>query len=55
MSNIMEQLRTKIKKWGNSFGILVPAGLVQKEKLGEGAEVTVTIESERKTKVGDVF
>ena len=51
----MEQINVKVKKWGNSFGIVLPMGIVEKEKLREGKEITVTVRSKDKTKVKDIF
>ncbi len=41
----MEQINTKIKRWGNSFGIVVPMEIIKKEELKEDADVTVTIQT----------
>ena len=41
--------KTKIKCWGNSFGIVLPKALVDEEGLKEGEEVDVTVR-----KVSDV-
>lgn len=51
----MEHIKATIKRWGNSFGIVVPAQFMKKEALDEGSEVTVTIQSHTKTQVKDVF
>ncbi len=51
----MEQISTKVKRWGNSFGIVLPMKIVEKENLKEGVEIKVTIETKDKTKVKDVF
>ena len=39
----MIEIQTKIKKWGNSFGLVVPTKLIEKENLNEGNEVTVLV------------
>jgi len=51
----MEQIDAKVKKWGNSFGIVLPMKVIEKEKLREGKEVTVTIRPRKITKVKDIF
>lgn len=51
----MEQIDVKVKKWGNSFGIVLPMKVVEKENLSEGKEIMVTVQSKEKTKVKDVF
>ena len=42
-------VKTKIKCWGNSLGIVLPKALVDEEELKEGEEVEVTVR-----KVSDV-
>ena len=51
----MEQIRTKVKKWGNSFGIVIPMEIVTKRNLKENSDVSVTIEPSNTMTVGDVF
>lgn len=51
----MEPIQTRIKRWGNSFAVVVPVQYIKEEKLEDGAEVTVTIHPRGKTKVRDVF
>ena len=35
--------RTKLKRWGNSYGIVVPRDLMEKEGLKEGEEIEISI------------
>ena len=42
-------VKTKVKCWGNSLGIVLPKALVDEEELKEGEEVEVTVR-----KVSDV-
>ena len=35
--------KSKIKRWGNSFGVLVPKEIVEKEGLKEGEEVEISV------------
>lgn len=46
----MIEIKTKLRKWGNSFGIVVPLKAIENEKIREGDEITALI-SERKNKV----
>ncbi len=39
----MIRSRSKLKRWGNSFGVLIPKEVVEKEGLREGEEVQVSI------------
>ena len=41
--------KAKVKRWGNSLGIVLPKTLVEEEGLKEGKEVKVTVR-----KVSDV-
>lgn len=51
----MQQITTKIRRWGNSFGILLPREILKKEHLKEGSEVTLNINTAKVTKVKDIF
>lgn len=51
----MEQIDARVKKWGNSFGIVLPMKVIERENLTEGKEIMVTVQSKEKTKVKDVF
>jgi len=51
----MDQIKTKVKKWGNSFGIVIPRELMIKDKIIEGSNVSVTIEPENRTIVKDIL
>lgn len=35
--------KSKVKRWGNSFGVLVPKEIVEKEGLKEGEEVEISV------------
>lgn len=43
----MAQITTKVKKWGNSLGVLLPKELVQDEKLKEGSEISIFIQQKK--------
>ncbi len=51
----MEQIKTRIRKWGNSFGIILPKDLMSSKKLEEGSEISVMIQPSNKMTVGDVM
>ena len=40
----MLEIETKIRKWGNSFGVVVPVGAFQKLKIKEGEPVRIFLE-----------
>ncbi len=39
----MPEIESKIRKWGNSFGIIIPNEVIKKEKLKEGQKVGIII------------
>lgn len=51
----MIELKTKLRKWGNSFGVVVPINSLQTENLKENEEVRVFITSERKVDLRKLF
>ena len=51
----MQKINTKVKKWGNSLGIILPRRIVSSEQIKEGSEINIIVESKNKTKVKDLF
>jgi antitoxin component of MazEF toxin-antitoxin module len=51
----MELNNLKIRKWGNSFGIVLPKEALNNHNLKEGAEIDILIRTKDKTKVKDIF
>ena len=51
----METKDIKVKKCGNSFGIVIPKDIVEKQKIKEGVIIRVNIQVKNKTKVKDIF
>ena len=51
----MENINLKLKRVGNSLGIVVPSGIINRKNLKEGEELILTIESKNKTTVGDML
>ena len=35
----MEELTTKVRKWGNSYGIIIPQELMRRKNIKEGEEI----------------
>ncbi len=35
--------KAKLKRWGNSYGVVVPKEIVEKEGLQEGEEVEISV------------
>lgn len=42
----MVELKAKLRRWGNSFGIVVPQRIVVEEKVKEGDEITILFKKE---------
>jgi len=51
----MEQIKTTVKKWGNSFGIVLPKDTVKNNEIKEGSKIEIIIKTRDKTKVKDLF
>jgi antitoxin component of MazEF toxin-antitoxin module len=43
----MTEFESKLKKWGNSFGIVVPKRILNEEGLNENFKVQVMIKTEK--------
>lgn len=37
------QSKAKLKRWGNSYGVIVPKEIVEREGLKEGEEVEILV------------
>lgn len=42
----MIELKTRLRKWGNSFGVVVPVKEIKEEDIKEGEELTVILMKE---------
>ena len=51
----MEEIVTKVRKWGNSYGVLLPMFLIDNEQLKENSEVKITVRPHRKLTVGNLL
>ncbi len=47
------QAKSKLKKWGNSYGVVVPKEIVEKEGLREGEVVEISVR--KATEVNRLF
>ena len=43
----MIEIRTKLRKWGNSFGIVIPQKAIEQTKSKNGDEITILFKSEK--------
>ena len=51
----MEKTNVQVKKWGNSFGVILPKRIIDEKEIREGMEIEITIQTKNKTKVKDIF
>jgi antitoxin component of MazEF toxin-antitoxin module len=51
----MEKVNAKIKKWGNSLGIILPKKIVDSENLKENSEVNIFIQPNKLMTVHDLI
>ena len=51
----METVETKLKRWGNSFGIVIPAEIIQRENMKENEDVKILIVKNSKKAFIDTF
>ena len=47
------EIRTQLRRWGNSLGIIVPSDILRIKNLREGEEVIITVE--KKKKIHELF
>ena len=47
----MVELNTKIRRWGNSFGIIIPQEVMKEKDLKEGEEVDAILLKRKKNNV----
>lgn len=51
----MAKANVKVKKWGNSLGVVLPKNIITSQAINEGTEIEIFIQTPKKTKVKDVF
>ena len=47
----MIEIKTKLQKWGNSFGIVVPLSIAMQQEMKNGDEVSVLLKKRQKSNV----
>ncbi len=50
----MIEIKTKLRRWGNSFGIVVPQKAVETSRIKEGEEIVVMLKKEENI-MGELF
>ena len=43
----MEEVNVLAKKWGNSYGVILPMRVVEKERIREGTPIRLTVRVEK--------
>ncbi len=51
----MIEVKTKLRRWGNSFGVVVPLDKVNNAGVKEGEEVTILISKTNRNVVDEIF
>ena len=51
----MIEIKTKLRRWGNSLGVVVPMNSLQKEKFEEGDEIILLITKEKENVLKETF
>lgn len=51
----MIELKTKIRRWGNSFGVVVPLKEVSQENIKEGDEVIILMNKKERNVLKETF
>ncbi len=53
--NYMKPVIARVKRWGNSLGVILPKHVVEQQDLSEGSEVELMVNKGKVSTVGDVF
>jgi len=51
----MIEIKTKLRKWGNSFGIVVPQQAIINEQAKEGDELTILLKKDEDNVLKEMF
>ena len=51
----MSVVETKLRKWGNSFGVVIPIEIVEKEKMKENESVSIIIVPDSRKVLSETF
>ena len=51
----MIEIRTKLRRWGNSFGVVVPQKAIKSEGAGEGDDVLILLKKEKNNVLKEMF
>ena len=51
----MFRTKLKVRKWGNSFGTVIPKNIVKRKKLKDGSSIEVLIPENKKINLEEIF
>ena len=51
----MIEIKSKLRKWGNSFGIVVPQKVIENEKAKEGDDIIILIKKDQENPLREMF
>jgi len=51
----MIEVKSKLRRWGNSFGIVIPLKAIIGEKVKEGDEVNVLLSKDKENVLKEIF
>jgi len=51
----MIEIKSKLRRWGNSFGVVLPASKLSQENFSEGEEITLLISKRKKNVLRETF
>ena len=51
----MIEIKTKLRRWGNSFGVVVPLNKINQENIKEGEEIVILINKKKSNVLKETF
>ncbi len=51
----MIEIKTNLRKWGNSFGVIVPQKVLKNTKIKEGDEIIILVKENKENVLKETF
>jgi len=51
----MIEIKSKLRKWGNSLGVIVPQKVIENEKVKEGENIIILLKKEEDNILKEMF
>ncbi|MBI2452028.1 hypothetical protein HYV50_03035 [Candidatus Pacearchaeota archaeon] len=51
----MIEIKTRLRRWGNSFGVVLPMKAIENEKVSEGEEVVILMKRKKNNVLRETF